>query len=304
MLRPLISLLPFALLACSGPVKTLPAASATPRSTGLTSDSLHLVSKQFVFTEGPAVDRQGNIFFTDQPRNQIWKYGTDGKLSLFLDSTGRSNGLYFDSRGQLIACADEHNELWSISQTGEKKIILKGPPGKAFNGPNDLWIDRNGGIYFTDPYYQRDYWTRKAAEISYQGLYYLPAGAGEAILLDSTMNRPNGIVGSADGKILYVSDIGAGRTYSYQIDAAGQLFGRKLFTEMGSDGMTIDRLGNLYLSGKGVTVYSPMGETILQIPVPSNWVGNICFGGAKRDLLFITASESVYVIRMKVGGIE
>ena len=116
-----------------------------------------LISSQFSFTEGPAVDRQGNIFFTDQPNNKIWKYDTHGKLSVFLDSSGRSNGMYFDSKGNLITCADEQNQLWLISPKGKVTLLLKDFKGHQFNGPNDIWIDHKDGVYFTDPWFQRDY---------------------------------------------------------------------------------------------------------------------------------------------------
>ncbi len=270
--------------------------------TVLTFDTLHRISGQFMFTEGPARDKYGNIYFTDQPRDQIWKYDTKGQLLLFMYKTGRSNGLFFDDKGRLLACADEHNELWSINDLDEKKVVLSGYQGKAFNGPNDLWIDQHGGIYFTDPYYQRDYWTRKKPELSFQGLFYLPKGSKEAILLDSTMTRPNGIVG--DGKVLYVSDIGSGKTYRYRISGKGKLTDKQLFVSQGSDGMTLDHRGNLYLSGKGVTAFNPGGIRIFHLDVPSPWVGNLCFGGKKRNQLFITASESVYVISMRVKGLK
>src|SRR5882724_1442692 len=135
-----------------------------------------LVSGQFSFTEGPAVDRRGNIFFTDQPNNRIWEYDTDGKLSVFLDSAGRSNGMYFDKKGNLIACADEHEQLWSIDTRGRVTVLVSLYNGKHLNGPNDLWIDSKGGIYITDPYYQRDWWERKTPEISGEKVYYLPKG--------------------------------------------------------------------------------------------------------------------------------
>jgi gluconolactonase len=126
---------------------------------------LQLIADQFSFTEGPAADKRGNVFFTDQPNNKIWKYSTSGELSIFMDSAGRSNGMYFDRKGNLLTCADEHNQLWSISQKKEVTVLLKGFEGLHFNGPNDLWVDGKNNIYFTDPYYQRDYWTRKAPEL-------------------------------------------------------------------------------------------------------------------------------------------
>lgn len=266
--------------------------------------SLIQVSKQFSFTEGAAVDKEGNIFFTDQPNDKIWEYDMNGKLSLFMDKTGRSNGMYFDKKGNLIACADEKNELWSISPEKKVKILLKDFHGIRLNGPNDLWIDPKGGIYFTDPYYQRDYWERKKPDIKEQSVYYLGKGKTEAVIMDSTLMQPNGIVGTPDGKYLYVADIRANKTYKYEIKEEGKLMNRVLFVNQGSDGMTLDNEGNLYITGKGVTIYDSTGKKIGTIPVPSNWVGNICFGGKDRTTLFITASESVYTLQMQVKGVE
>ncbi|MFT3748454.1 MAG: SMP-30/gluconolactonase/LRE family protein [Agriterribacter sp.] len=262
------------------------------------------ISDQFSFTEGPAVNKQGDIYFTDQPNDKIWKYDINGNLSLFMDKTGRSNGLYFDKKGNIISCADENNELWSISPDKKIKILLTDFEGKKLNGPNDLWIDAKGGIYFTDPYYQRDYWTRKRPEMDGKKLYYLPAGKKIPIIVDDKFVQPNGIVGTADGKYLYVADIGDSKIYKYSIKKDGTLSERHLFAPEGSDGMTLDTKGNLYITGKGVTVYDASGLKIGSIPVPANWVGNICFGGKDRKLLFITASESVYSMQMKVAGVE
>ncbi len=266
--------------------------------------TLQLVSRQFKFTEGPAADKQGNIFFTDQPNDKIWKYDTDGKLSLFMEKRGRSNGLYFDGKGNLIACADEKNELWSISRNRKATVLLDNFQGHRMNGPNDLWIDPKGGIYFTDPYYQRDYWERQKPDIEKQNVYYLPKGEKQAFIVDSMFIRPNGIVGTPDGKYLYVADIGDSKTYKYQVNEGGNLTNRQLFVAMGSDGMTLDSDGNLYLSGKGVTVFDKAGAQLGNIPVPSQWVGNVCFGGKNRNILFITASEAVYTLQMKVKGAQ
>lgn len=265
---------------------------------------LKQVSKQFSFTEGPAVDKKGNIFFTDQPNDKIWKYDTEGKLSLYMDKTGRSNGLYFDLDGNLLACADEKDELWCISPDRKITVLLSGYQGKRLNGPNDLWPDAKGGIYFTDPYYQRDYWDRKKPDIDGQKVYYLPKGKKEPIIVDDQVKQPNGIVGTPDGKYLYVADIGDNKTYKYEINQDGTLSNRTLFVRQGSDGMTLDNEGNLYLSGRGVTIYDPAGALIGTIPVPSGWVGNLCFGGKDRKMLFITASESIYTLQMRVKGVE
>ncbi|WP_375446596.1 SMP-30/gluconolactonase/LRE family protein [uncultured Fibrella sp.] len=266
--------------------------------------TLEKISSQFTFTEGPTVDKKGTVYFTDQPNDKIWAYDTDGKLAIFMDKTGRSNGLYIDKKGNLIACADQRNELWSISPDKKVTVLLANYQGHRFNGPNDLWLDPKGGIYFTDPYYQRPYWDHKQPDLATQNVYYLPKGKTEAVLADGNLMQPNGIVGSPDGTYLYVADIKANKTYKYQIGKDGQLSNRQLFVSQGSDGMTLDSKGNLYLTGKGVTVYDPTGKKLGNIPVPSGWVGNVCFGGKDRNTLFITASESVYTLKMAVKGIE
>lgn len=260
------------------------------------------VSSQFIFTEGPAADKKGNVFFTDQPNNKIWKYDTKSKLSIFMEDAGRSNGLYFDNDGCLIACADEKNEMWRINMKGKKEVILKGEEGKSFNGPNDVWVAPNGNFYFTDPYYHRPYWNKAEIAPKEQNVYLLLNGKGPAILCDNTLSQPNGIVGTSDGKYLFVADIAGDRTYKYEIGKDGLLINRQVFAQHGSDGMTIDSLGNLYITGNGVTVFNPQGKRIGHIDVPSGWTANICFAGKDKKTLFITASESIYTLRMEVAG--
>jgi gluconolactonase len=263
---------------------------------------LRSISSQFSFTEGPASNKKGDVYFTDQPNNKIWKYSTEGKLTIFLDNAGRSNGMYFDKKGNLITCADEKNELWSISPKAKVTVLLKSFRSQRLNGPNDLWIHPKGQIYFTDPYYQRPYWERKSAEIQGQNLYCLLHGKKEAVVVDDNLVQPNGIIGSPDGRILYVADIKDGKTYRYRINEDGSLTDRQLFVEQSSDGMTIDNQGNIYLTGKGVTVYNASGKKIGHIDVPAKWTANVCFGGKRKDILFITASESVYTLQMLVRG--
>jgi gluconolactonase len=267
-------------------------------------DSLKLISAQFKFTEGASVDKQGNVFFTDQPNDKIWKYGVDGKLSLYMDKSGRANGTYFDKKGNLIVCADENNQIWSIDQNKMIKVLFSDYEGKKVNGPNDIWIDNKGGIYFTDPYYQRDYWTRKSPEIQGQKVYYLPKGKKEAIIVADDVIKPNGIVGTPDGKFLYIADMEDNKTYRYAIGADAKLSDKQLILNQHSDGMTLDSNGNIYVTGKGVNIYKPSGEKIGHIDVPEEWCGNICFGGKERNMLFITASKSLYVIPTHARGVE
>ena len=265
--------------------------------------TLQLISNQFSFTEGPATDKDGNVFFTDQPNNKIWEYDTKGKLSVFLGDSGRSNGMYFDNGGNLISCADEHNQLWSISPDKKITVLLKDYKDLHLNGPNDVFVTKDGKIYFTDPYYQRDYWTRKSPEIEGQKVYFLKEKNKAEIVIDD-LKKPNGIIGTPDGKYLYVADIEANQTFKYTIAADGTLKEPTLFAAQGSDGMTIDNEGNIYLTGKGVTVYNADGKQIEHIDVPADWTGNITFCGKEKDILFITASQNIYTLKMKVKGVR
>ena len=256
----------------------------------------------FKFTEGPACDAQGNVFFTDQPNDRILKWSVDGGLSTFLQPSGRSNGLCFDGAGTLWACADEKNELWAIAPGGKTRVVLQRYREKLLNGPNDLWVSPGGGIFFTDPHYPRPYWKRGPAEQEVQGVYYLaPNGRDLARAIDD-LQQPNGIIGTPDGRNLYVADLRAKKTYRYRIAPEGKLEDKHLFCDMGSDGMTIDERGNVYLTGNGVTVFDPSGRQIEQIKVPESWAANVCFGGRDRRTLFITAMTGLYAIRMQVRG--
>lgn len=266
--------------------------------------SLQKLSGGFVFTEGPASDAEGAVYFTDQPNDAIHKWSVDGELTTFLSPSGRSNGLCFDAEGNLWACADGPNELWKISPEGKVTVVLKDAAGQRMNGPNDLWFRPDGGLYFTDPYYERDYWDRADIPAIPRCVYFLPKGGGRAVLVEDGLVEPNGIIGTPDGKWLYVSDIKPGKTYRYRIQEDGSLADRELFCEKGSDGMTIDSEGNVYLTNSdGVTVFDPEGNPIENIPIPERWTGNVCFGGADRRTLFITASKGLYAIRMRVSGV-
>lgn len=261
-----------------------------------------LISSEFEFTEGPAVDGEGNVYFTDQPNDKIMKWSTDGTLSVFMEGAGRSNGLYIDKKGNIYSCADLENQLWMIDRDKKVTVLVKDFEGKKLNGPNDLWIDAKGGIYFTDPFYKRDYWNRTEKEIEEENVYYLSPDRKLSVAASGFV-RPNGIVGTADGKLLYVADINAKKTYQYRIADDGTLKDKKLFTEMGSDGMTVDTKGNVYLTGKGVTIFNSKGEKIETIEIDAPWTANVCFGGKDLMTLFITASKSVLTLKMDVKGV-
>ena len=265
---------------------------------------VEVLSEGYVFTEGPAVDRDGNVFFTDQPNDRIVKYNaTDGSFSDWLKPAGRSNGTKFDKAGNLLACADEKNELWSISPEKKVTVLVSDFGGKLLNGPNDLWIRPDGNLYFTDPLYARPYWKRdKAMQQPGEHVYFFDVKSKKATAVATDLKQPNGIIGTPDGKTLYVSDIAARKTYSYSVKPDGALESKTLFCELGSDGMTIDTDGNVYLTGRGVTVFDKAGKMLTNIPIPEPWTGNVTFGGKDRDLLFITASKKVFGVKMRVKG--
>jgi len=296
------------------------------------------------FTEGPTADKEGNVYFVEQNNNRIMLYTIDGKMIEWMKPSNYSNGMTFDNKGNLIACADQFNEMWSIYvKTKEHKVILKGEmDGKLFNAPNDVWCHPiTGRIYYTDPYFQRSWWT---AERSARGservpaVYFLEPDTGKVVkLLDGLpfvgrgrgrgpgaggppasapapgaapapqpdsqhFQTPNGIVGTSDGKLLYVADMSANRTYVYDIKPDGTLSEGKFFCDSGSDGMTIDAEGNIYLSnGPGLRVFDKTGKAIGGIPCPEA-PANCCFGGKDNNTLFMTARTGFYSIQMKVKG--
>lgn len=256
----------------------------------------------FLFTEGPAADSKGNVWFTDQPNNRIMLWNEKTGLSIFMEPAGRSNGLALDRKGNIWSCADEKTEIWRISPDKSIQVITGGFSGKHFNGPNDVWADAAGGVYITDPFFRRDWWSYKEMPQEKQRIYYLKPDHKTVIIASEEMLQPNGIVGTDDGKTLFVADMRGNKTWRFNINPDGTLSGKTLFCESGSDGMTMDSKGNIYLTGKGVTVFDKTGKKLGNIAVPESWTSNVCFGGKGRKTLFITASKGFYRIRLNVRG--
>ncbi|MCC6231979.1 MAG: SMP-30/gluconolactonase/LRE family protein [Verrucomicrobiales bacterium] len=282
------------------------AESAPPATLAAPGAKLERLATGFSFTEGPSADRDGNVYFTDQPNDRIVRWdATSNTTSDWLKPSGRANGTFFDRQGNLLACADEENQLWRISTDKKATVLVKDAGGKLLNGPNDLWIRPDGGLYFTDPLYKRPYWKRDPAmQQDGQHLYFLPPQGGVPARVDTALKQPNGIIGTPDGQTLYVADLGDSKTYAYRIQPDGSLTDRKLFCEMGSDGMTLDAEGNVYLTGKGVTVFDRTGKQLENFPVPEPWTANVTFAGKDRNLLFITAGRSIYGLRLRVKGAQ
>jgi gluconolactonase len=263
---------------------------------------LEKLAGDFAFTEGPTRDAAGNVFFVDQPNDRIMEWSVDGKLSTFLQPSGYANGMCFDAQGNLIACADEHNQLWSITPDKHITVLITNYQGKYLNGPNDVWVAPNGGMFITDPFYKRTWWDHTTMALTNQEVFYLTPDRKTLTMVTDDLKQPNGITGSPDGKNLFVSDISARQTWRYDIQPDGTLANKTFICAQGSDGMTIDAKGNLYLTGRGITVYDPSGKKIDHIDVPEGWTANLCFSGPDRRTLFITASKSFYSIRLLIPG--
>ncbi|MGD0341503.1 MAG: SMP-30/gluconolactonase/LRE family protein [Bacteroidales bacterium] len=263
---------------------------------------LEKIADGFLFTEGPSADTKGNVYFTDQPNDRIMVWEKKKGLSVFMQPAGRSNGMSFDNKGNLWTCADNKDQIWKIGPDKKVEVIVTNYNGKLLNGPNDLWVRPDGGIYFTDPFYKRSWWDHDIMPQDKQCVYYLEPDQKTVIRVADDLVKPNGIVGTPDGKTLFVADIEANKTWSYSINSDGSLSNKRLFCEMGSDGMTIDSEGNLYLTGSGVTIFDKTGTRVGNIRVPESWTANVCFGDKDLKSLYITASKGLYRIRLKVKG--
>jgi len=260
---------------------------------------LELVSDQFSFTEGPASDTIGNVYFTDIPNNTIYKYDINGELTVIMANMP-GNGLAFDKKEQLVVCG--HNggrNLYNIDiQNKDTNVIISKYGGKKFNSPNDLWIDEQNGIYFTDPRYGN----RDDMEMGTEQVYYLSPDRNSIIRVTDDLERPNGVYGIHNGKKLLVADPGAGNVYIYNIKKDGSLSGKKVFIKNeGVDGMTVDENGNIYITSEHVKIYNKGGFLIEVIRTPENPT-NVCFGSKDFKTLFITERKKVYKIKMNVKG--
>ena len=285
---------------------TLTASTGLSQGVVAPGATLQKLAGDFAFTEGATCDKSGNVFFVDQPNNRIMEWSADGKLSEFMKPAGHANGMYFDADGKLIACADEHNQLWSIAPDKTVTVLITNYDGKYLNGPNDVWITPGGGIYITDPFYRRSWWDHTTMALTNQPVFYLSPDRAKLFPVANDLKKPNGITGTPDGKTLYIADIQGDRTWRYDILPDGSLTNKTLAVAKGSDGMTMDVNGDLVMcatgQSNGVSIFNPAGKLIDHIDVPEQWSANVCFGGPDRQTLFITASHSLYSIRMNVKG--
>jgi gluconolactonase len=251
------------------------------------------------FTEGPAADANGNVYFSDVQANTIYRSDTRGLLSVFLPNSSACNGLMFDQRGRLIACQRDQRRIIAIDATTRAVTPLATNwNGRAFIGPNDLVVDRAGGVYFTDPNFG-------SGQTGFTQSVYYASASGVVSEIINNLSRPNGVILSPDESTLYVVLSGAARLMSYAVLNPGVPGPPVTNTIPASgDGMTIDTQGNLYLcqpSANSILVRSPQGVTLGRIPFPES-PANCAFGGKDMKTLFVTARTSLYVVRMQATG--
>jgi gluconolactonase len=279
---------------------TSPLSFAAESSVVAPGAQLEKLAEGYSFTDGPAADVAGNVYFTDNLNNRIIRWSAaDGSLSDWLKPAGKAVGSYFDKSGNLIVAASEKGEIWSIAPDKSVTVLVKNFDGKVFNGPNDLWIRPDGGIYFTDPllYTVRD----PATQLDVQGVYFVTPDRKTVTSVATDFLKPGGIIGTPDGKVLYVADFIVDKTFAYDIEPNGELTNKRLFCNLNARGMTIDSEGNVYLVRFGVTVFDKTGKKLENIKIPEK-VTNVTFGGNNNDLLFIAAAGSIYGLKMRVQG--
>jgi gluconolactonase len=261
---------------------------------------------EFKFTEGPAPDADGNVYFSDIPNEKVHKIDASGKLSVFREKSNNANGLMVNAKGEVVAC-EMTGAIVAYSADGkERRVIADKYEGKRFNAPNDLVIDKAGGVYFTDPAF-------RAPKVLPQGktcVYYVDAEGKVTRLIDDLPN-PNGVRLSPDEKTLYVFPSGQKQMMSYPVEGPGKIGKGKVFCELaqaksggnaGGDGGTVDSKGNVYVAAAtGLQVFDPTGKALGTIVFPEQ-PSNATFGGKDMKTLYVTARTSVYACPMDVAG--
>lgn len=267
---------------------------------------IETVHKGFKFTEGPVWDSDGSLYFTDIRDKTIYKT-TDGKLSTFTDESKTANGLVLTKDGHLLAAQMEGQIVAYDTKTKEETVVAGTFEGKRFNAPNDLVVDRLGGVYFTDPHFRApDPWPQEILAV-----YYASAD-GKVTRVTDSLNVPNGVALSPDEKRLYVIPTGQAEMLVYDVLGPGKLAnGRTLCTlkqpaakqNRGGDGMTVDAKGNLYITSDiGVQMFSPEGKPLGLIEFPEQ-PSNVTFGGADRKTIYATARTGLYRVKMPIPGL-
>jgi sugar lactone lactonase YvrE len=252
-----------------------------------------VAAEGYKFTEGPAVNDKGEIFFTDISSNRIYKIALDAKVSVFAEDTGGANGLIFDREGNLWACAGAKKQVVRYSPQGKPAIAAHDVES------NDIVVAANGHFYFTDPNHRR-VWHGQPN--------------GRVTVADNGITRPNGVILTPDQSLLLVSDTAGQMVYSFQILPDGGLTNKQPYFHLhltdtagqsGGDGMTVDMQGRLYVTTlAGIQVCDQAGRVNCIISRPqSAWLSNVTFGGPDLDMLYATCGDKVYKRKTKAKGV-
>ena len=282
------------------------------------------------FTEGPAVDAEGNVYFSDIISNRIWKLAPDGSRTIFREPSHRTNGQTFDREGRLYHC--EGAEFGPgggrrITRTtlanGHYEVVTDRFDGVRYNSPNDICVDGRGRIYFTDPCYS----DRSIMEMEVEGVYRIDLdGTVTRLLAQPAIHRPNGIAVTQDSRRLYVIDScpvegGNRKVWAFDLDENGNPSGQRLVYDFepgrGGDGMRLDQEGNLYVAAgilvprrawetvdvpPGIYVMTPEGTLLGRIPIHEDTITNLAFGGSDGRTIYITAGKTLFTTRVAVPG--
>lgn len=256
----------------------------------------------FGFVEGPVWNKSGFWLFSDLGTNTLYRVTPAGKFAVVRKPTGHSNGNAYDQKARLVSCEHSERRVSRKTPQGTFETLAARFEGKRLNSPNDLAIKSDGSIYFTDPTYGI---SKDKAELDFRGLYRLfPSGRLE--LLDNEWTQPNGLAFSPDEKTLYVGDSQDGKIFRFDVDGKGGLSNKTLLATIPKpgdpDGMKVDSEGRLLVAGPGgVWIYAPRGGFLGLLPVPKA-PANLSFGGKDGKTLLITARDSLYSVRLRVGA--
>lgn len=271
---------------------------------------LEKIAGGFQFTEGPVWNREeGCLYFSDIPANRIYHWTREAGAQVFREPSGHSNGLTRDLLGRLIACEHGNRRVSRTAPDGSPITLADRYQGKRLNSPNDVVVRSDGSLFFTDPPYGLRDAGITEQEIPFQGVYRLSPDGQTFTLLVDDFDRPNGLAFSPDEQLLYIDDTNRMHIRVFEVSPEGALSNGRVLAEMHPDrpgvpdGMKVDVAGNVYCTGPaGVQIFDPGGNNIGCIEV-SEIAANVAFGEDDWRTLFITATSSVYRVRLGVAGI-